>query len=216
MKTMLLSGAGRYADPWHPYPETSGRIRAVLEGDGRTVELREDIDDAMQALDDVDLLVVNAGDPWREDDTRLHGPDRSASLHSALERGIGVVAVHWSVASLRDYPDWAAATGGVWTTGSFHPPFGRAHVTGGALPDGSPVSSFDVDDERYCSVQQIGPHHCVATHDGSFGPEPTAWVREHLGSRVAVDLLGHDTRSWDSEGRVELFRALTRWVTSPR
>ena len=213
MNTMLLSGSGRYADPWHPYPETSAQIRALLETAGHVVELREDIDQAMQDLDDVDLLVVNAGDPWIEDSHRITDPARSEHFRVALERGMGVIAVHWSVASLRDYPDWAAATGGIWTTGSFHPPFGQLHVSGGSLPDGTAIDSFDVEDERYCSIQFVGEHHCVATHEGSTAPEPTAWVREHLGARVAVDLLGHDARSWESAGRRNMFLALAAWVT---
>lgn len=30
MRALILSGAGRYADPWHPYAETSARLASLV------------------------------------------------------------------------------------------------------------------------------------------------------------------------------------------
>ena len=64
MRAIILSGSGRYADPWHPYPDTTERLAAIVGEAGFDVEVRDDVDAALATLgDDVRLLVVNAGDP---------------------------------------------------------------------------------------------------------------------------------------------------------
>lgn len=218
MRALIASGSGRYADPWHPFPITSPLIAGVLREAGFDVRIDDDVDAAMARLAGVDLLVVNAGDPWRDDASRLPaGAPGPAGLATALERGIGVLAFHCALATLRDYPDWAAAVGGMWVPGaSWHPPLDDALVRGASLPNGQPVADFRLTDERYTSLQRIGDAHVVATHDGPKGPEPTAWVRTYKNSRVAVDALGHDGRSYASDGHRRLIGQLAGWVTGPR
>ncbi|GAB3815146.1 hypothetical protein GCM10028820_12070 [Tessaracoccus terricola] len=216
MRALIASGSGRYADPWHPFPRTSPLLAEILRDTGFEVEIDDDVDQAMTRIDGVDLLVVNAADPWRDSAERLPadaaGPRR---FSKALERGIGVLAMHCALASLRDYPDWAAALGGMWVPGqSWHPPLDTTRITGAALPDGTPVADFDVEDERYLSLQRIGHSHVVAHFDGAGGPEPAAWVREYRNSRIAVDALGHDERSYASEGHRALIRTLASWLTA--
>lgn len=214
MRALIASGAGRYADPWHPFPTTSPLVADLLREAGFEVDVDEDVDAAMTRLDGVDLLVVNAADPWRDTDERL-SPDAPgpAALAAALERGIGVLAFHCSTASLRDYPDWAAAVGGMWVPGaSWHPPLDETTVTGATLPDGRVVADFTVVDERYLSMQQIGRSHVVATHDGERGPEPSIWTREYGRARVVVDLLGHDERSYESAGHRAVITQLALWA----
>src|SRR5260370_41655132 len=76
---LILSGAGRFADPWHPFAETSDRIAGILRGEGFHVEVDERIDERMPDLRGVDLLVVNIGDPATLD-TALDEPDRAGLL----------------------------------------------------------------------------------------------------------------------------------------
>ncbi|MHA6523057.1 ThuA domain-containing protein [Tessaracoccus sp. G1721] len=215
VRALIASGAGRYADPWHPFGRTTPRVAGLLTEAGFAVDIHDDVDGAMTRLEGVDLLVVNAGDPWADTDERLPaGHPGPASLASALNRGLGVLALHCAVASLRDYPVWAAATGGIWVPGqSWHPPHGTATIHW-TPPDDTPGRSFEVEDERYLSLQLVGPRRVVATHDGPHGPEPTAWERRHGAARVAVDLLGHDERSYDSAGHRELLRDLALWAAT--
>ncbi|GAA3634728.1 hypothetical protein GCM10022200_17460 [Microbacterium awajiense] len=214
MRALIASGTGRYADPWHPFAQTSPLLAEILHGEGFSVVIDDDVDTAMRRLDGIDLLVVNAGDPWRGDDRTTGAPaDSIAGLDAALDGGMGVLAIHAAVASLRDYPAWAPAIGGMWIpSGSFHPPAGPATVSAGALPDGTALSGFEVVDERYCRLQQLGERHVVAEHSGPAGAEPTAWVRTAGSSRVAVDVLGHDEASYESVGHVRLIAALARWA----
>ncbi len=62
MRAVIASGSGRYADPWHPFPETSPLLAETPRGAGFAVEIDEDVDGAMARLAGVGLLVVNAGD----------------------------------------------------------------------------------------------------------------------------------------------------------
>lgn len=214
MRALIASGTGRYADPWHPFPDTSPLLAGILEEAGFTVAIDDDIDAAMTRLDGVDLLVVNAGDPWRDTKERLPADSHSiVGLRGALTRGMGVLALHCAVSSLRDYPDWAAAVGGMWVPGlSWHPEAGMTTITPAAEADGLLTAPFEVFDERYCGLQRIGHSRPVAEHEGATSPEPTVWVREYGGARIAVDVLGHDARSYDSEGHRELLRRLALWA----
>lgn len=215
MRALILSGSGRYADPWHPLSATSGRIERLLTDAGAECITEEDVDFGLAHAGDFDLLVVNAGDPWRGE---AHGgpvpSDASQEgLAASLRRGIGVLAFHCSTASLRDYPDWAPALGRVWLPSvSFHPTADIARISGGSMPDGERVDDFDVFDERYCRLQPVGAVHTVATHRGEDHAEPTAWVKTYAASRIAVDLLGHDERSYDASGHRALVLQLSTWA----
>lgn len=214
MRAVIASGSGRYADPWHPFARTSPLLADTLIDAGFDVAVDDEVDRVMQDLGGVDLLVVNAGDPWRNGDGQHPHEASTDGFATALHRGIGVLAMHCAVSSLRDYPEWAPAVGGMWVPGSsFHPPASRAEITGRELPDGSPVATFTVFDERYCRLQRLGRSTIVAHHHGPEGEtEPTAWVREIGRSRVAVDVLGHDERSYESPGHRFLIRELSRWA----
>lgn len=214
---LVASGEGRYSDPWHPFAHTSAEIAAVLAGHDFAVSIEYDVDLALSRLDGVDLLIVNAGDPWRSRGSTARIPAESRhGLESAFERGIGILAFHASVASLRDYPAWAAAVGGIWLPGvSYHPPGGNTRVLGRNFPDGADVADFEVSDERYCRIQAVGSRHVVAEHESNGGLEPTVWTRQYGRSRVAVDLLGHDLRSFESRGHRDLIVRLAQWASSP-
>ncbi len=213
MHALIASGAGRYADPWHPFPQTTPLLADILRAADFDVSVDDDVDRALVDLNGVDLLVVNAGDPWREDAEPVAAPS-NAGLEAAVAQGLGILAMHCAVASLRDYASWASLIGAVWLpTVSYHPPLGDTTVTGLKMPDGSAIPDFDLTDERYCRLQQIGPRQVVAEHPGDNSPEPAAWIREHSRTRIAVDVLGHDERSYASPGHRDLLQRLVRWAT---
>ncbi|MGI5149427.1 ThuA domain-containing protein [Plantactinospora sp. CA-294935] len=217
MRARIASGRGRYSDPWHPYELTSTRLADILAETGFEVAV-DAVDEAMTRLDGVDLLVVDAGDPWRGSQADALPAEASVDgLDRALERGTGVLALHAAVSSLRDYPAWAPATGAVWIPGlSWHPPAGTTTVHVLASPAGpdplAGLSDFDVVDERYLRLQRLGRSTVVAefTHDGVR--YPAAWVRTHGRSRIAVDVLGHGLPSYAAPGHRTLVQRLARWA----
>ena len=222
MDALIVTGTGRYADPWHPLAETSAAIADVLTADGWRVTARSDVDAALASLgrpgmsagDEFDLIVVNTGDPWRNGETGFGAPEDSiAGLDATLGRGVGVLAMHTAVASLRDYPTWAAAIGAIWLPEvSMHPPLDAARVEIVEHPLTSGMQDFSLLDERYCWLQAVGNRTVLAQHTLDGVQHPLVWVRAHGASRVACDVLGHDTRSYESEQHRELVRRLAQWA----
>ncbi|MBW9095754.1 ThuA domain-containing protein [Microbacterium jejuense] len=223
-RVVIATGAGRYADPWHPFSATSHRIAEILRADGWDAVVDEDVDHALAHLDGVDLLVVNAGDPWRDGGAPHADPAAAAGLAAAIDRGIGLIGVHAALSSLRDHPAWRAAIGGEWVPGtSWHPPIGDARVrvvdavhpvTDGLLrlvPGSAEVPHFDVFDERYSDLVVDDGARVLAVHDVDGTQHPAVWVREQP-TRAVVSSLGHDERAYDSPDLGVLLQRAARWA----
>lgn len=213
-RAVVATGTGRYADPWHPYPATSARIAEVLRADGWDAVIDADVDHALAHLDGVDLLVVNAGDPWRNGGEPHADPAASAGLAAAIDRGIGLVGMHAALSSLRDHPVWRAAIGGEWVPGtSWHPPIGDARArfvdSGHAIAGGA--EHLDVFDERYSDLVVDPGARVLAVHDVDGAEHPAVWIREDP-TRAVVSSLGHDERSYDSPEHVGLLQRAARWA----
>lgn len=217
-RAVIASGAGRYADPWHPYPQTSAAIADLLRADGWDVDVIDDPDIALTQLADADLLVVNAGDPWRNPDAApVEVPAAAAGLAAALDRGMGVIATHSAVSSLRDYPDWISTIGGEWRNGlSWHPEIGEAAVRAVAPGNAIVPGDFTAFDERYTDLAVDPAVHVLAVHHLDGTAHPLVWTNEtnpgRMPVRAVVSALGHDTRAYESpELRAVLARA-ARWA----
>ncbi|MFT4167121.1 MAG: ThuA domain-containing protein [Microlunatus sp.] len=212
-QVLIVSGSGRYADPWHPFAATSALLAELLASAGFTVTVDDDLDSAMTRLDGVSLLVVNAGDPWRDAPPEPAPAESIAGFRQAVQDGVAILALHTAPATMRGYPDWAPAIGAVWLPGiSGHPPIGSVDISIHDRRFGG-TDSFRVIDERYCHLQPIGRSAVVATHQIDGATHPTAWIRTVGSLRVAVDLLGHNDHSYASEGHRALIVALARWAT---
>lgn len=214
-RAVIASGAGRYADPWHLFPHTSARIAQILDEDGWDVLVIDDPDRALWSLDDASLLVVNAGDPWRGGDGEPH-PDHAAArgLDAAIDRGIGLIAVHTGLASLRDYPRWREVIGGEWEVDrSWHPPISRTviPVADGEHPVTAGISEISVFDELYTDLAVDEHVHVLVAHERDAASHPLVWVCEQP-TRAVATALGHDERSYESASHRALMRSAARWA----
>lgn len=218
---LILSGAGRYADPWHTFAQTSAGLAEILKRCGVAVSIAIDVDAAMTRLDGVDLLVVNAGDPSRNDLSApdLTAPDLTAAragFTAALDRGIAVLGTHTAAASLPDYPDWEAVLGGRWIPDwSMHPPIGPARVSLHAHrhPIVTGLVDFDTVDERYSHLRVAADVVPLAAHTQGGMEHPLLWARTAGASRVVYSALGHDARAYQSAELQELLARAIRWLT---
>jgi hypothetical protein len=59
-RSLILSGGGACADPWHPFAATSERIAGLLASLGHEVEISDDVADRAADLSGWDLIAVNA------------------------------------------------------------------------------------------------------------------------------------------------------------
>jgi type 1 glutamine amidotransferase len=214
-RAVIASGAGRYADPWHLFHHTSARIAEILEDDGWHVRVVDDPERALGSLEDAALLVVNAGDPWRGGDAgRGADPEVEAALNAAIDRGVGLISIHYALASMRDYPRWREAIGGEWDEGtSWHPPIGDlvVPVVDGDHPVTAGVSQIAVHDELYTDLAVDPDVHVLVAHDRDAASHPLVWVRESP-TRAVATAFGHDERSFDSDSHRMLLRNAARWA----
>ncbi len=210
-RTLILSGGGAYRDPWHPFADTSRRLAEILAGLGHQVEITEDVGDRVADLRGWDLIVANAAD----------GPEADirpalAGLLKALDRGVGVLAVHVGACTLLRLRLWESVTGAAWVGGqSTHPPAGPARITTypGRHVITEPVGDFDIVDERYAFLRTAPDIVPLAAHEYQGRVHPLLWARERGPSRIVTDLLGHDARSFDCAQHRELISRAARWVT---
>jgi len=216
-RSLVLSGGGKFADPWHRFARTSARLADLLWSLGHQVEVTDFVSDRVADLTHFDLIVVNAANgpglsPAEQDAAR-------GGLRAALDRGVGVLAVHVGVGALLRLPQWEAVTGAAWVEGqSGHPPLGPARVQThqDRHPIMSAVPDFDVTDERYTGLRLAPGLVPLATHRHQGRQYPLVWARELGPTRVVADALGHDTRSYDSAGHRRLLTRAVQWLTEGR
>lgn len=214
---LILSGAGRYADPWHQFAQTSPLLQALAQDSGWHTVITEDIDAALaDGLDGVDLIIVNAGDPWG-DTTQKCDPDLiqagADNLAIAFDRGISLLGIHCAASSLRDYPQYRQALGGEWVPGrSWHPLFGDFHVRPlhDSIVEG--LSDFTLSDERYTDLLIDPDVEPLATTSDENGEYVLAWAHTYGSARVIYDALGHDARSYESCGHKSFLRRAMCWL----
>ncbi|KNC18524.1 hypothetical protein AC792_11710 [Arthrobacter sp. RIT-PI-e] len=218
-RALFLSGGGRYADPWHPFPETSAEVTGILEAEGIDVHLTEDVDAALETLASgppPELLVVNVGSPRDGGSSPGTAAAREGLRRWAHLGGGALLALHSSSTSFTDSPDWETALGGRWVRGTtMHPEYGPARILLEApllagLPD------FTVDDERYTRLRTAEDVlvHARHVHDGVL--HPLVWSRERRmpggSARTFYDALGHDAASYTEQVHREVLRRGGSWL----
>ncbi|MDO7882821.1 ThuA domain-containing protein [Salinibacterium soli] len=210
---LLLSGVGRYADPWHPFAPTSEVIAAVAESRGFAVTIADDVDAAVAALEHgalPELLIANLGKPV----DGMPSPAAPAGLERALAE-VPLLAVHAAANSFPDSDAWAAAVGARWIDGvSWHPDYGPVRVSATAAGRGLGLADFDTVDERYHALRPAAERSVLLEVDAEGGgTEPVAWLVEGA-PRRAYSALGHDAAAYDAEPVRELVGRLVEWVTA--
>jgi hypothetical protein len=220
---VVLSGEGRFADPWHPFADTSARLSEIVQAAGFDVEIAGP-DDRMADLDDARLVVVNIGAPSAGD------PERDAAarrgLLGYLRRGAPLLVMHVSSTSLPTMPEWEDILGGLWVRGTtMHPDYGLSRIC--VYPQRHPivarVGDFDLYDERYSYLRVAADLVPLATHWHDGIEHPLLWARTYAApangpssdtapARVVYNALGHDGRSYDSPVHREILARAVRWL----
>jgi uncharacterized protein len=217
-RPVLLQGAGRWSDPWHPFAETAEALAAIAAEAGIDLRRATDVDGELEALAAgplPSLVVVDVGLP-RDDRPVPLTPEGDAGFRRLLRSDVPILAVHVSSTSFADDPDWEAALGGVWVRGTtMHPPSGPAAVR--VVDDTHPVTNglrdFVLHDERYTHMRVSPDVRVLLDHEHEGERHPLCWVHERPGGGVTVyDALGHDARSYASPEHAALLRRALRWL----
>jgi type 1 glutamine amidotransferase len=211
---ILISGGGPYADPWHPFPATSGRIASIVESLGYRVKITEDVEAGLADPGPCRLLVINIGNPSKPRPAEIIEAVR-VGIEDHLSAGGAVLGMHSSATSLTTLPEWPEILGGRWVRGhSMHPPQSRTRISITAVhhPITSGLTDFTIFDERYSYLETRADVTVLCEHSHDGLRHPLVWARETDRYRAAYDGLGHDTASYDSTGHVILLRRIVRWL----
>ncbi|MDT3329905.1 ThuA domain-containing protein [Microbacterium sp. KSW-18] len=203
---LLFSGGADYADPWHPFAETSAIVADVLRDEG-DVTVVDTLDDLAERIDAADMLVVNAGGG-----TAPHPLDaRLAEILAAY--GGPLLALHVAATLLPEHTVWEARLGGRWVRDeTYHPERGPLHVraVSASVADLDPLDTVD---EAYTALRVSPEADVLLVHDHADGvAHPLAWTHESNGCRAAYSALGHDAEAYAPPLAPELIRRLSRWL----
>ncbi len=223
---VILSGTRRYADPWHPFAETSGALAEIAAGLGLDVEVRDTSTPDALTLTDERLLIVNSGKG-----TAPVLPDPAwttafAGLAHWLDQGGRLLGVHTAAATFPDWPQWRGILGGAWTARSSHPRLSIAGFTAAAGSQRHPIlwglpdaGLIDPDltgvpvvlsiDERYSGLEVEPGSAPLLSHELDGRVEVMAWV---AGRRIVYDGMGHDRRSYRSTSRRRVVENAITWL----
>lgn len=208
MSEVLLLTGGR----GHPPDASAASLKECFGDLGIGVDATEDVEAGLARLDPGRhvLLAVNAlrftmTDPRYDDVRSDHAFSLSVAGRAAIaawhDAGRPILSIHAGVICFDDWPGWGDLLGARWDWNrSSHPPLATFEVCAGD-------DTFEVFDECYQGLDIDPAVDIVAT---SGDRHPLAWVREHGGAKVAVDLLGHDARSLDHLGHRRLLTSLVQ------
>lgn len=214
---LIVSGEGRYADPWHPFAETSARLAEVVADAGYGVEIDGSADARLADLRGIDLLVLNLGNPGEPtsaDEATADSATR-AGLLDYLGRGGALLAMHVASTSFPAVPEWEAVLGGIWVRGTtMHPPRGRAyvHVHPARHAIVSGLDDFELEDERYSDLRVADDVSSLAEHEHEGRMHPLLWTHRFGDARVVYDALGHDAASFQSATHRRILHRAVRWL----
>lgn len=214
-EVMIISGAGPYADPWHPFAATSDRLAELITSAGHRVEVSETVEETLLSRATSELLVINIGnpDPPRPEPVMIELQD---ALLAHLTAGRGLLGMHVSATSFTTMPRWPEILGGRWVRGTtMHPPLDQARIRlrSGVHPVVGDATEIEVLDERYCHLAVGDDVVVLGDHEHEGAGHPMIWAREHGPGRVVYDGLGHDERSYDSAGHRALLLRAVDWLT---
>lgn len=219
-RILVFSGSGVYADPWHPFRETSAAVAALLGAEGHEVTVRESDPGSLEDVSAFDVVVVNSGGRTNESDPAI---SRAwAADHHALEefyrRGGPILGLHTAVGTFPDWDGWEDIIGGRWTEKSFHPPmseavFSPADAPAAAHPVWSALDSVSVVDERYSFLECASESKPLVSHVTDGVHHTMGWAASE---NVIYDGLGHDARSYASASRRKLLNNEVLWLLERR
>lgn len=199
LRIVLVAGAKDHGPGEHDYPAFQ-KAWAELLGSGQNTEVVKAMEwpDAAE-FTKADVLVFYQRGDWNA--------KRAAHIDAFLERGGGLVYIHWAVDGRDDGAGFAQRIGlaGRNTVGFRHGDvsLNMNHAT--MHPVLRNFGKLDLTDETYWKmVGDLKPDRVLATAVEEKEPRPQLWSLEHGRGRVFVSIPGHYSHTFDDP----LFRVL--------
>jgi len=219
-KNLIISG-GIY----HPFDETSAALAALMAPLGVQSTITEDIEGALQSLDEYDLVTLNCI-RWRmiQNDKYIPFRDEWAmelsetgrqSLHDHVHKGGGLLGMHTASICFDTWPEWKDLLGVMWHWNrSFHPEIAdiNVEIADGAHPIVKGLQGFELFDEIYHHLAPADDAPGLLFAKADEGRQPLMWARDVGKGRVVYDSLGHDASSIAHPTHARILQRSVLWA----
>ncbi len=201
--------------PGHHWQETTPVLQEELAKDSR---LKVEVLNDPYKLDVTDLsrydaLILHFMN-WEKPDPNAKAKE---NLRTFVERGGGLVVIHFACGAFQGWPEYAALIGRVYDRTNTHDPRGPFTVnvvnTNHSITRGM-AATLETDDELYTCLAGDKPVELLATARSKITKRdhPMGFVHRFGEGRVFLTPLGHDTKALRVEGAAELIRRATAWT----
>jgi len=195
LRVLLVDGPKDHGPGEHDYPLWKQRWSKLLGlADGVTVDTAE-VWPTDEQLRKADVAVFYQFGNW--------DAQRAAAIDTHLERGGGLVYLHWAVAGRENAAQFAKRIG--LAAGLIKFRHGPLELTFTEHPITRGFKNVHFHDESYWKMTgDLGSIHVLATGIEEAQPQPLIWTRQVGQGRVFVSILGHFNWTFDDP----LFRIL--------
>lgn len=211
LRVLIVTGLDH---PAHNWRATTAALQKELAKDPRMhVALLEDpyrLDQADLAKFDVVFLHFNN---WERPD-----PNEAAkeNLRSFVERGGGLVLLHFACGAFSEWREFPKLAGRVWDRKNNHDPRGafRVELVNTTHPITHGLTSFETDDELYTGLTGDQPITLLAKARSrtTGADQPMAFTWTYGQGRIFHSPLGHDARAIHTPTTAELIRRGVAWT----
>jgi type 1 glutamine amidotransferase len=154
--------------------------------------------------------------------------EQKESFQKLMEgSGIGLLALHHSLNSHRDWPEYHRMIGGKWVDraeeidGKTYAPSTYSHdeevpvaVADPSHPITKGLAPFTIHDETYGGVYVAPDVHVLLKTDHPKNVPAVAWTKPYGKSRVVYLMSGHDAKAWANPAFRELIARSLRYVAN--
>jgi type 1 glutamine amidotransferase len=214
------------------------KIKAVVVTGGHGFEhdpffsLFEGYDDIeyFEALQKDDSEIFEDVSGWDYDIIVLYNmtqnisPQRRENFISLLNSGVGLLAIHHTMGSFQDWPEYKkimggkyylkpTAEGGVKRPGSTykHDIDISVHIADSSHPITRGMVDFNIHDEAYKSCGHEKDNRVLLTTDHPDSDKTVGWVRQYGKAKVCGIQLGHDNKAYANPNYRRLVARAIRW-----
>jgi type 1 glutamine amidotransferase len=210
LRVVLAAGPKDHGPGEHDYPLWQKRWEKLLRlADKIEISTAFDWPKAEQ-FEKADVVIFYSNNPgW--------GSERGPELDRFLDRGGGLVYLHYAVDGHKNVDELSQRIGLAWKGGGSKFRHGPLQLKFHPHPLAADFSNLDLIDESYWQLfgdeKNIQP---VATGLEEGKPQPLIWTREQGRGRVFVSIPGHYTWTFDDPlFRVLLLRAISWTAHQP-
>jgi len=149
---------------------------------------------------------------------------RRANFTNLLDKGVGLVALHHSIANFQDWPEYRNIIGAkyylkVTTENGVTYPRGQykhdvdinVHIKDAEHPVTRGLSDFSVNDETYSKWTFDSGNHLLLTTDHPASNRQLAWARNYRNARVCFIQLGHGLGAYTNQNYRRLVAQAIEW-----